>query len=144
MKNLFSFKLPSYWVTFPMIYRGDQIIAKVSNWTMSTRIWVNDEIVEKSKISRFQTVDKEKVSETRTFSLHSGEQISLTVGINLSDGMFFCSAEADGTIFYEKSFSETKPDEPATLTSTLITIIPAAIAGAVMGYFITHFILGAF
>ena len=141
MKNLFSFKLPSQWVTFPMIYRGDQIIAEVSNWTLKTRIWVNDEIVEKKQISRVQTLDKEKVSETRTFKLPSGEEISLTIGCSLSDGMFFCSAAADGTVFYEKNFSEDAPTEPEQQDSLLL-LIPAPAIGGFLGYLVTHFILG--
>lgn len=141
MKNLFSFKLPSQWVTFPMIYRGDQIIAEVSNWTLKTKIWVNDEIVEKKQISRVQTVDKEKFSETRRFKLPSGEEVSLTVGCSLSDGMLFCSAEADGTIFYEKSFSEDAPASPEKEDSLLL-IIPAAAIGGLLGYFVTQLILG--
>lgn len=141
MKNLFSYKLPSQWVTFPMIYGGDQIVAKVSNWTTTTRIWVNDEIVEKNKISRVQTIDKEKVSETRTFSLPSGEKVSLTVGCSLSDGKLFCSAEADGRVFYEKSFSESEPASSEKRDSLLL-IIPAAIFGGLLGYLVTQFILG--
>ena len=145
MKKIFSFKLPSQWTTFPMIYGGDQIVAEVSSWTMKTRIWVNDEIVDKTKISRFQTIDKEKVSETHAFRLPNGQEIVLTTGVSLSDGMFFCSAEADGTVFYEKSFSQPDSEaEPASLKSSLMTLIPAGIAGGVMGYFVTQFILGAF
>lgn len=145
MKNIFPFKLPSRWTTFPMIYGDDQIIAEVSSWTLTTRIWVNDEIVDKKSVSRVQTIDKEKLSETHTFRLPNGKDIILTTGVSVSDGMLFCSAEADGTVFYEKSFSEPESEaEPASVKSTLLTMIPAGIAGGVMGYFVTQFILGAF
>ena len=128
-----------------MIYGGDQIIAEVSSWTIATRIWVNDEIVDKNSVSRVQTIDKEKVSEAHTFRLPNGQEIVLTTGVSLLDGMFFCSAEADGPVFYEKSFSEPESEaEPASLKSSLMTLIPAGIAGGVMGYFVTQFILGAF
>ncbi|MEM7492733.1 MAG: hypothetical protein AAF296_05085 [Pseudomonadota bacterium] len=145
MKNLFSFKLPSRWTTFPMIYGDDQIIAEVSSWTITTRIWVNDEIVDKKSVSRVQTIDKEKARETHTFRLPNGKEIILTTGVSLLDGMLFCSAEADGSVFYEKSFSEPEGEpEPESLTSILITFIPAGIISGLAGYFVTQFILGAF
>lgn len=147
MKNLFSFQLPSLRTTFPMIYKGDQILAEVSHWTMATRIWVNDEVVDKKNISRFRTIDKEKASETHTFALPNGDEVTLTVGASLSNGMLFCSAEAGETVFYQKDFSEGNPEievKPTSFKSTLLTLIPAGIAGGVMGYFVTQFILGAF
>ena len=143
MKNLFSFKLPSQWTTVPIIYKGDQIVAEISSWTNTTRIWLNDEIVDEKKGWRFDAVDKEKVSKVHEFRLPGGEHVSLTVGYSLLDGMLFCSAEADGTVFYEKSFSEPEPEEPPTVMNTVLTLIPAGIAGGVMGYFVTQFILGA-
>ena len=142
MKNAFSFKLPRQWTVFPMVYKGDQIVAEISHWTNRTRIWLNDEIIDQKKGSRFNTVDNEKVCRVHEFNLPSGERVSLSVGISLSDGMFLCTATVDGKAFYEKSFSETKPEEPPTFKDTLLTLIPAGIAGGVMGYFVTHYILG--
>lgn len=143
MKNSFSFKLPDQWIKLPMVHKGDQIVAEISSWTNTTRIWLNDEIVDEKKGWRFDTVGKKQVSRVHKFCLPEGECVSLTVGIGLSDGMFFCSAEADGTVFYEKRFSEPEPDEASTLTSTFLALIPAGIAGGIMGYFVTKFILGA-
>lgn len=143
MKNSFSFKLPSRWTRLPMVYKSDQIVAEISSWTNTTRVWLNDEIVDEKKGWRFDTVDKEQVSRIHKFCLPNGECVSLIVGFSLSDGMLFCSAEVDGTVFYEKRFSETEPDEASTSTDTFWTLIPAWIAGGVMGYFITQFFLGA-
>jgi len=142
MKNLLSFKLPRQWTTLPMIYKGDQIVAEISTWTNTTRIWLNDEIIDQKKGWRFDTVDKEKVSRVHEFGLPGGERVHLTVGYSLSDGMLLCTAAVDGKVIYEKSFSETESDEPSTFTNTLLTIIPAGIAGGVMGYFFTQFIFG--
>ena len=149
MKNLFAFKLPSLRTTFPIVYGGNQIIAEVSHWTMATKIRVNDEIIDKKNIARSQTIDDEKVSQAHTFNLPNGEEVIVTTGASLSDGMLFCLAEAGGIIFYEKSDSKgaSEPDvepEPLSLKKTLMILIPAGVAGGVMGYVITQFILGAF
>lgn len=144
MKNLFALRLPSQWTLFPMIYGNDQIIAEVSSWTMATRIRVNDEIIHKGNVSRVQIINDEKVSETHTFSLPDGKEIVLTTGISVTDGKLFCSAEADGTLFYEKSFSEPESQhEETSLASTVASYIIAGIIGGFGGYYITQFILGA-
>lgn len=142
MKNLFSFKLPSQWTKLPMIYKGDQIVAEISSWTNTSRIWVNDEIVDQRKGWRFESVDQEKVSKVHEFRTSNGERVSLTLGYSLSDGMLFCSAEADGTVFYEKNFSDIEP-KPSSEKSHLLALIPAGVAGGAMGYFVTQLILGA-
>ena len=143
MKNSFSFKLPDQWTRLPVIYKSDQIVAEISSWTNTTRVWLNDEIVDEKKGWRFDTVDREQVSRVHKFCLPGGECVSLTVGFSLLDGMLFCSAEVDGTVFYEKHFSETEPDKASTLKDTFLTLVPAGIAGGVMGYLVTQFILGA-
>ena len=85
------------WVTFPFVYKGQQIIAQASTWSPRTRIWLNDEIVDE--------IDSWKFSETHDVTLPDGEIIQVTLGYRWGTTLY-CEAHAGGEKLFTKGITQ--------------------------------------
>ncbi|MAP96487.1 MAG: hypothetical protein CMK07_16200 [Ponticaulis sp.] len=85
------------WVTFPFVYKGQQIIAQASTWSAKTRIWLNDEIVDE--------IDSWKFSETHDVTLPDGEVVQVTLGYRWGTTLY-CEAHAGGEKLFTKGVTQ--------------------------------------
>ncbi len=86
-------KLSWGWVTFPFVYKGQQIIAQVSPWTPRTRIWLNDELVDQ--------IDSWKFSETHEVTLPDGEVLQIKLGYRWGTTLY-CEAYSGSEQLFSK------------------------------------------
>lgn len=120
------------WVTFPFVYKGQQIIAQASTWSPRTRIWLNDEIVDE--------IDSWKFSETHNVTLPDGEVIQVTLGYRWGTTLY-CEAHAGG----EKLFTKGITQDAKGLLALGLFLLSGLAVGALAyptGVFVGGFIAG--
>lgn len=117
--NVPKMKVSLGWVTFPFVYRGQQIIAQASTWSAKTRIWLNDEIVDE--------IDSWKFKETHDVTLPDGEVVQVTLGYRWGTTLY-CEAHAGG----QKLFTKGVTQDAKGLLALGAMLVAGVVIGALM------------